>query len=172
MFNPAAGLHVYVPPAPAPFAVIPIVSPPHIAGDIPVMPMVTVGFGFTLTVTVCVPVHPLDVVPVTVYVIVDVALLVTVAPVVALKPVDGLHEYVPPAPAPLAVSDTEPPVQYVVGPPGVIVIVGSGFTVTVTFAESLQPPLEPTTVYVVVDTIVTNGLGQVVQLKPVAGFQL
>jgi hypothetical protein len=51
-------------------------------------------------------------------------------------------------------------------------MVGSGFTVTVTFAESEQPPLVPTTVYVVVETIVAFGLGHVVQLNPVAGFQL
>lgn len=55
-----------MPPAPAPLAIIPIVSPPHIAGEIPVIIIETVGSGFTVIVTVCVPTHPADVVPVTV----------------------------------------------------------------------------------------------------------
>jgi hypothetical protein len=52
---------------------------------------VTVSAAFIVTVEVAVPVHPL-VVPVTVYVVVAGGLAVTVAPVVALSPVDGVHE--------------------------------------------------------------------------------
>jgi hypothetical protein len=55
------------------------------------LPAVGVGNAFTVTVTVPVLVQPAAVVPVTVYVIVEVGLAVTVAPVVDDKPVAGLH---------------------------------------------------------------------------------
>ena len=69
--------------------------------------MLTVGEVFTVTVTLVVPVQP-DVVPVTVYMVVDAGLAVTVAPVVELRPVAGDQLYVV---APDAVRLTEPPVQ-------------------------------------------------------------
>lgn len=53
---------------------------------------VRVGDAFTVIVCVVVPEHPAAVVPVTVYVRVEVELQVTVAPVVVLRPVDGDHE--------------------------------------------------------------------------------
>ena len=53
----------------------------------------------------------------------------------ALNPVAGDHEYVE---APLAVSDTELPVQ-ILGADGVTLTVGKGFTVTVTVAVFVQP---------------------------------
>ena len=59
--NPVAGDQVYVE---APLAVKPTLEPMQIAGAAGVT--VTVGRGFTVTVTVCVPVHPAAVVPVTV----------------------------------------------------------------------------------------------------------
>lgn len=62
-------------------------------------------------------------------------LAVTVAPVVVLKPVAGDHEYVE---APLAVNATEPPEQ-MAGADGVMLTVGSGFTVTATVAVLVQP---------------------------------
>ena len=52
-----------------------------------------------------------------------------------LKPVDGDHEYVE---APLAVSDTELPVQ-IVADAGAIVTIGTGLTVIVTVAVFVQP---------------------------------
>jgi hypothetical protein len=52
-----------------------------------------------VTVTVCVLLQE-PVVPVTVYVVVETGVAVTLAPVVALRPAEGLHEYVV---APLAV---------------------------------------------------------------------
>ena len=55
------------------------------------LPAVGVGNEFTVTVTVAVLVQPAAVVPVTVYVIVEVGLAVTVAPVVDDKLVAGLH---------------------------------------------------------------------------------
>jgi hypothetical protein len=48
-----------------------------------------VGNAFTVTVTVAVFVHPLDAVPVTVYVVVTVGLAVTGDPVVELSPDAG-----------------------------------------------------------------------------------
>jgi hypothetical protein len=53
---------------------------------------VIVGCALTVTVTVCVLVHPAAEVPVTVYVVVVAGLAVTVAPVVADNPVAGDHE--------------------------------------------------------------------------------
>jgi hypothetical protein len=51
--------------------------------------MVTTGKGFTVTVTVAVEVHPKELVPVTVYVVVTVGDAVGFAQVVQLKPVEG-----------------------------------------------------------------------------------
>ena len=59
------------------------------------------------------------------YVVVVVGLAVTVAPVVADKPVDGLHRYVF---APLAVRDVLLPL-HIVGAAGEIATLGFGFTV-------------------------------------------
>jgi len=84
--------------------------------------IVAVGSGFT--VTVCdagVDVQPFASVVVTVYVPEE---LTVIAAVVA--PVDQRYDTPPDA-----VSVTLPPAQKVVGPLGVIVAVGSGFTVTV-----------------------------------------
>ena len=50
---------------------------------------VTVNEPLTVTVAVVVPVHPDALVPVMVYVVVEAGLAVTLAPVVALKPVAG-----------------------------------------------------------------------------------
>src|SRR6185312_11459937 len=131
-----------------------------------------VGFGFTVTVTCCVAEQPEDVVPVTVYVVVLVGLAVTLAVFVALNPVDGLHVYVPPPPAPLAVSTTEPPLQYVVEPVGVMVIVGLGLTVIGTVTGALvHPPVVPVTEYVVeLGGLAVTGV-PVVALNPVEGDQ-
>ena len=74
-----------------------VVAPPaiNVAGK----PLHIAVFGDTVTITVVtvtvpcpVEVQPLTSVPVTVYVIVEVGLAVTVAPVVELKSVAGLHE--------------------------------------------------------------------------------
>jgi len=90
---------------------------------------------------------------------------------VALKPVDGLHVYVPPPPAPLAVSVTEPPLQNVVGPPGVMVMVGFGLTLMVTVCVALQPLVfVPVTVYVVVLAGLAVTVAVLVALRPVAGL--
>jgi hypothetical protein len=54
-------------------------------------PALIAGNGLTVTVTVALFVHPLLVMPVTVYVLVVVGLAITVAPVVAERPVAGDH---------------------------------------------------------------------------------
>ena len=84
--NPVAGVHTYVF---APLAVMLTFPPGQIAGADGVT--VIVGLGFTVTVTVAVFVHPLTAVPVTVYVVVTVGDAVTVAHVVQLRPVAGVH---------------------------------------------------------------------------------
>ena len=52
------------------------------------------GFGFTVTITWAVLLHPVEFVPVTVYVVVTVGVAVTVAPVVGDNPVVGDQLYV------------------------------------------------------------------------------
>lgn len=129
--------------------------------------MVTVGKGLTVTVTVFVFVQPFASVPVTVYVVVEVGFAVTMAPVVADKPVAGLHVYVE---APDAVRETLPPIQ-IAGAEGVTVIVGFGFTVTVTVAVFTQPlALVPETVYVVVVVGPAVTVAPVVPDNPVDGL--
>jgi hypothetical protein len=83
--RPAAGAQVYVV---APLAVTNEPVPLHIVSDAGAI--VTVGEGFTFITLVTASVQP-TFVPVTVYVVVVAGLAVTVAPVVALSPVEGLH---------------------------------------------------------------------------------
>jgi hypothetical protein len=112
---------------------------------------ITVGFSFTVTTAVAVPVHPLEVVPVTVYVVVEVGVATTVDPVVVFNPVLGAELYVF---APLAVSVAEFPEQTALALEE-MVTTGLGTTVTVEIAVPLQPKLVPVTVYVVVTDGVT-----------------
>jgi hypothetical protein len=65
---------------------------------------VTAGNGFTVTVEVACAVQ-LPILPITVYTVVLAGVAITVLPVVALKPVDGLHANVE---APPAFKVTEP----------------------------------------------------------------
>jgi hypothetical protein len=127
------GLHVYVV---APLAVSATPLPEHIVDEAGVT--VTVGSGVTVTVTVWLALHE-PLVPVTVYVLVDAGLAVTVAPVVALKPVPGAHVY---DVAPLAVRLVLLPAQ-IVADGGVMVIVKEAFTVTVTVLVLEHEPLVP-----------------------------
>ena len=71
----------------------------------------------------------------------DDGLAVTLAPVVADKPVDGLQEYVVP---PVAVNIVEEPLQMATPEPALII--GMELTVTVTVAVLLQPLVVPVTV--------------------------
>ena len=64
------------------------------------------------------------------------------AMVVLLRPVAGLHEYVTP---PVAVSCTEEPEQ-MAALFGMMFTLGSGFTVTTTWAVTEQPLAEAVTV--------------------------
>ena len=106
------GLNV-LPVTPVPENVPPAGLPVNVTGAAftqsgPTGVIVTVGNGFTVTVTVAVLLHP-AVVPVTVYVVVAPGLAVTVAPVVADSPVAGDQLYVV---APVAVSVVAaPPAQ-------------------------------------------------------------
>jgi len=69
-------------------------------------------------------------------------LAVTLAPVVAVRPVAGDHEYIVP---PVAVSEVDEPLQIATDEPAPIV--GNAFTVTVTDDVLLQPvPFVPVTV--------------------------
>jgi hypothetical protein len=101
---------------------------------------VTIGIGLIVTVTCAVAVHP-DASPVTVYVVVEDGLAVTDEPVVTLNAVDGVQEYVL---APFAVNVTDCPAQTAAGV--FTVTTGTGFTVTVTTVEPVQPFKSPTTV--------------------------
>ncbi len=70
-----------------PVAVRPLDEPLHI---VVVAPALMVGSGFTVTSRLAWPVQP-ETVPVIVYVVVVVGLAVTLAPVVADRPVAGAH---------------------------------------------------------------------------------
>ena len=84
LLSPVAGDQEYVV---APLAVSIADCPTQIAGGVGT---VTTGSGLTVTVTCAVAVHPFKV-PVTVYVVVEFGVAVTVEPVVALKPAGGAH---------------------------------------------------------------------------------
>jgi len=101
-------------------------------------------------------------------VVVEAGVAVTLAPVVALRPVAGAHVYVV---APLAVNPVPVP-EHTVAEDGVTVTVGVGVTVIATIWVSVQDPLVPTTVYVVVVAGVAVTLAPVVALRPVAGLHL
>lgn len=124
--SPVAGDHAYVD---APLAVNGVLVPVQMVVD----GTLTIGNGFTVTVTVPVFTHPAALVPVIVYVVVAVGLAVTLAPVVALNPVAGDHAYVD---APLAVSIALAPSQIVAGAHA---ITGNGFTVTVAVVVPVHP---------------------------------
>jgi hypothetical protein len=126
---------------------------------------VTVGIGLTVSTEVFVPLQLLAV-PVTVYVTDVVAVLVTVDPVVALKPVAGLHVYV----------EAPPAVKVAVLPAHIVgeftVTVGVGLTVTVVVLTPEQTPVVPVTVYTVVAVGLAVTLVPEVPLRPVPGDQL
>ena len=75
--------------------------------------------------------------PVTVYIVVINGDAITVAPVVALSPVVGAHEY---ALAPFALKDTLPDAQIVAEDgTGFIVTTGNGFTAILPLDEHVLP---------------------------------
>ena len=113
-----------------------VLKPIHITAGEAVAVMA--GRGFTVTETVAVPEQPLALVQVTEYVAVDVGVAVNEAPLP-----DGLHVYVLP-PAAEMVADS--PLQSEAGE-ALAVIVGAGFTETVTLAAPVHPAADvPVTV--------------------------
>jgi len=100
-------------------------------------------------------------------VVVEVGFAVMLEPVVALRFVDGLQEYVD---APFAVSVTDCPTQTAAGV--ATDTTGSGFTVTVTCVEPVHPLKSPTTVYVVVAFGLAVTEVPVVALSDVAGLHV
>ncbi len=134
----------------APLTVSTEVAPLHIAAGL--ADALTVGNGFTVTLTVAVLVHP-DAVPVTVYVVVPVGDTVLELP--PPKLCDQLYVF-----APFAVNTEVSPLHIAAGL-AVAVTDGNGFTVTLTVAVPVHPAvLVPVTVYVVV------ALGVTVLLAP------
>jgi hypothetical protein len=130
--NPPDQLYVL-----APLAVNSELAPLHIAAGLAVA--VIVGNGFTVTLTVAVPVHPAVLVPVTVYVVVALGVTVLFAPVP--NPPDQLYVF-----APLAVNTELAPLHIAVGLADAVTV-GNGFTVTLTVAVPVHPAvLVPVTV--------------------------
>ena len=103
-------------------------DPMQILGD--AVTAVTVGNGFTVRVTVLVPIHPAAVLPVTLYVVVVDGDAVKLAPV----PV-GLHMYVF---APVAAIVELWPAQIAAGVADAVTV-GNGLIVSVTVAVPVQP---------------------------------
>jgi hypothetical protein len=132
--------------------------------------MVSVGVGVTLIVICAVSLHPDPFVPTTVYVMVVAGLAFTDAPVVALNPAAGLHEYVA---APDALIVTEVPEQILFEGAGINVTVGEGLMDIVTLSILVQPfAFVPVTVYVVATVGFAFTDAPVVALSPVAGLQV
>ena len=130
----------------APLAVNTDVAPLHIVDELAVA--VTVGKEFTVTLTVAVPVHPAVLVPVTVYVVVELGVTVLLAPVP--NPPDQLYVF-----APLTVNTDVAPLHIAAGIADALTV-GNRFTVTLTVAVPVHPAvLVPVTVYVVVELGVT-----------------
>ena len=126
--NPEVGVHAYVT---APVAC----SCAESAGQIlPLAPPLTVGCGFTFTITVSVFTQVLPSVPVTMYEVVVVGVAVGFAQLVQDKPVVGVHVY---EVAPVACNASPKPIQTVSSLPAFTF--GSGLTVTVLVAVSRQP---------------------------------
>jgi hypothetical protein len=128
----------------------------------------TTGKGETVTRAYAVSIQPAELVPVTVYVVVDAGVAVTVEPALTFKPAVGVHAYVEP---PFAVKVTEFPAQ-IAELVGLTVTVGLLFTTTITIAVSIHPELVPVTVYVVVDAGVAVTEAVLVLFRPVDGFQV
>ena len=121
----------------APLAVNSELAPEHIAAGL--ADADTVGNGFTVTLTVAVPVHPAVLVPVTVYVVVELGVTVLLAPLPRLC--DQLYVL-----APAAVNTEFAPLHIDAGL-AVAVTVGNGLTVTLTVAVPVHPAaLVPVTV--------------------------
>jgi PII-like signaling protein len=127
--------------------------------------VVSDGTGLTETVTIDKLTHPRLFVPVTVYVVLVVGAAVTLGPDVADRPVAGDHANVA---APVAVSTVDEPVQIATSIPAMTR--GNGFTMTVTIAGVLHPPLViAVTVYVVVTVGVAVTLAPDVEERSAAG---
>jgi hypothetical protein len=107
--------------------------PEHTVGGVAVTE-ISDGTSFTVSADVAVPVQPLAAVPVTVYVVFDVGLAITVLPVVVFNPVAGDQLYVE---APLAITvdpappaQTDPLVGFAVTVGGVRIVAATSFVVT------------------------------------------
>jgi hypothetical protein len=98
---------------------------------------VTVGNGFTVTVTVAVPVHPAVLVPVTVYVVVELGYTVLLDPLPRLC--DHVYVLAPPA------VNTELAPEHIDDGEAVAYTDGGVFTVTLIDAVPVHPPLVPVT---------------------------
>jgi len=95
---------------------------------------------------------------------------VTLAPFTADSPAEGDQEYTAPPPA---VKTVDEPLQIATPVPELILIVGNGFTATVTVAELVQPSvLLPVIVYVVVLTGFAVTLAAFVEDRPDAGAHI
>ena len=142
-------------PLPAPFDQLYVLAPLAVSvEDCPefivdgIAEAVTVGNGFTVTLTAAVPVHPAALVPVTVYVVVLVGDTVLELPVPRLC--DQLYVL-----APFAVNVVLCP-EHIVAGDAEAVTVGNALTVTLTDAVPVHPAvLVPVTEYVVVALGVT-----------------
>jgi hypothetical protein len=114
-------------------------------------------------------VHPLRLVPITVYVVVAVGVATGLGQLLQLRLAEGVQRYVE---APPMESGTEFPLQ-IESLEGVAAITGIGNTFTLIESTPVHPPESlAITVYVVVTVGVAVGLTQVVQVNPLEGCQL
>ena len=161
VLRPIAGDHVY---ESAPVANKLTELPEQIVAELTLI----VGEVLTVTTLVLVDEQPADDTPITVYVVLVVGLAVTVLPVIALIPVEGVQLQVA---APVAVSVPLNPLQILNA--GVDVSAGNGLTVTTDVVLPVQPfEAVPVIVYVVELSGVAVTLDPVTALNPLDGAQL
>ncbi len=152
----------------APLAVKETESPEHSVED--TGDIFTDGGFKTFIVTVFEFLHPKAPVPITVYVVVVLGFAITMAPMVSLKPDEGLHKNVL-APPP-AFKITESP-KHIDEADDEMLIPGNEFTATVITLVLEQPSeLVPVIVYVVVEDGFAVTVDPTESLNPVEGLHL
>jgi hypothetical protein len=151
----------------APKAFNVILWPAHILAELGAEVILIVGVGITFTVTTVEPTQPSGDEPLTLYIVVVFGLAFGFAIPVALKLGEGVQVY---ELAPLTLNPAELPEQMVGLDAGVII--GLVVGVTTTWAVFVHVPVDPITVYVVLNAGVASTTAPVLLLNVKVGVQV